>query len=183
MKEIEVKILEINVTNLEKKLFSLNANLVFSDVLEAVYFNLPSNFPNAQNMTIRIRKEGNINVLTLKTAKEQVDNIKIREEIETEFENFENLYKILTTLGLTERLHIKKYRKIYELNNEVKFMIDIHLDDLSYIPPLLEIEVKDVSLIEKYVQLLDFNMEQCCNFNVFELINYYSTKIHKEKDI
>lgn len=178
MKEIEVKILNIDVKDIEQKLTNLGADIIFSDTLEAIYFNLPECLPNGTSITIRLRKEGTDNILTMKTAKEQIDNIKIREETEVEFDNFENMHKILNTIGLTERLHIKKYRNVYHLkNDDVKFMIDIHLDKFANIPPLLEIEVKDTNLIQKYVNLLGYNMENCCNFNVFELIEYYKNKI------
>lgn len=178
MKEIEVKILNIDVKDIEQKLNNLGADLIFSDTLEALYFNLPEYLPNGTSITIRLRKEGSNNVLTMKTAKEQLNNIKIREETEVEFDNFKNMHKILKTIGLSERLHIKKYRKIYHLkSDDVKFMIDIHLDEFSHIPPLLEIEVRETNLIQKYVNLLGYTMENCCNFNVFELIEFYKNKL------
>lgn len=177
MKEIEVKILEIDTKEFEIKLLNKGAILIFDDIIEGVYLNFPDFYSAKENKTLRIRKEGSETFLTMKEAVYPITNYKIREEIETKVEDFEAILNIFQRLGFSERIHIKKHRKTYELNNEAKFVIDTHLEDYDFIPPFVEIEVNKEELLDKYLNIVEIPKVKTVNYNVFEVIDYYKQKL------
>jgi len=65
--EIEVKVLEINRLEVEKRLSVLGANKVFDGKIHALYYDLPDRRLRTDGLTLRLRMEGAKAVLTLKT--------------------------------------------------------------------------------------------------------------------
>ena len=164
MKEIEVKILEINKTQIERKLKSLGAKKVFDGDVYAIYF-------KNKNNTIRLRKKGNKSYLTVK-LKLRSKKAKVREEHEIEVSDFEITKKILELLGLKKYINQKKHRTSYKIKDTI-FEIDKYSGKYSRIPAFLEIEGKKVNEIYKYAKLLGFKEEQCKPWTGKDLIEYY----------
>jgi len=174
MEEIEVKILDINRKELEKKLISLGAKKIFEGEIYASFFDYKDNSIRKKNNTMRLRKEGNKTVLTYKKPVKH-ESIKIRKEYETEVSDFKTAKKILESLGLKEWKILKKRRISYKLNN-VRFEFDKHIDQYSYVPEFLEIEAKSIEDIYKYAKLLGYKEEDCKPWTIMNLEKYYSKK-------
>ena len=103
-KEIEVKILNIDLGDMENKLIELNAKLISEEEQRNIIFDAKE-FPNSlsPNTYLRIRKTKNllINKIEIKlTLKENTGNEKIRENIETttKIDNIESMIYILENL-------------------------------------------------------------------------------------
>ncbi|MBN2458045.1 CYTH domain-containing protein [Candidatus Woesearchaeota archaeon] len=175
MKEIEVKILDINRKEVVEKLISLGAKKIFDGEIYALFFDFPDktgkkNTDNPERnskKTIRLRKMGDKVFLTIKEPIEH-DAVKIREEHEVEVSDFEKTRKILESLGLSEWLTMKKHRTSY-LVEDVHFELDKHHDQYEYVPEFLEIEARDIDTLYRYVELLGFKREDCKPWTILDI--------------
>lgn len=174
MKEIEVKILEVNRKEVEDKLISLGAKKVFDDEMHAIIFDFPDRPMKKNNELIRLRKEGKETTLTFKKPIPH-EEIKVKEEFEVKVSDFEETKKILESLGLTTWFDVKKTRVSYVLDDS-HFEFDKYLEDYNFIPEFLEIEVKNEEDLYKQVEMLGFNKEDCVPWVFPELIDYYQKK-------
>jgi len=174
MKEIEVKILEIDRSRLEGKLISLGARKVFDDEIHALYYDFPDNAIRSKGCTLRLRREGTKSVFTLKKDFESTE-AKIREEQEIEVSDFTGMKHLLETLGMNAWLDIKKHRTSYELRG-VRFELDAYHDAYGYIPQFLEIEGRDIETIYAYAELLGFSKNDCKPWDILQVAAYYSSR-------
>jgi len=169
--EIEVKVLEINRTDIEARLGTLGAKKVFDGTIHALYFDLPDRRLKRSGLTLRIRTEGRKAVLTLKV---DVPNAaaKEREELQTEISDFTVMRQILETMGFSSWLVMKKHRTSYVLP-DAHVEIDRYEDDFSYIPEFLEIEGSDTPAVYRVAEALGFRTEDCKPWDAVELAAYY----------
>lgn len=168
MKEIEVKILNVDKKAIEKKLISMGAKKVFEGDIHAIFFDFADQSIRKNKRTIRLRREGEKNVLTFKEPVPH-NNLKIRQEYETEVEDFNMTKKILENIGLFEWLSLKKRRTSYKLT-DARFEFDKHHDQYDFVPEFLEIESKDIRTVYKYVKLLGFKKEDCKPWTILDIV-------------
>src|SRR3989338_4016511 len=148
MQEIEIKILEINRKDIEKKLLALGAVKKFDGIIQALYFDYP---------------DGSIN------------KVKNCEELEVSVSDFEVMKQILEAMGVKQWLSMKKQRTSYSLDG-THFEFDRYVDEYDYIPEFVEIEAKDIETLYKVVEILGFQKEDCKPWGVLKLIKHYSQK-------
>ena len=174
MKEIEVKILDIDRKNVEDKIISLGAKKRFDGEMFSIFFDFKDkSLSNAKNM-LRLRKEGSRLTVGFKEFV-MSDEAKVRMEYEVEISNMEMMETIFRSLGLSEWLRLKKHRVTYDLDG-VHFMIDKYFDEYAFIPDFLEIESEDLEQLYKHVNLLGFRKEDCKPWNALELAAHYSNQ-------
>jgi adenylate cyclase, class 2 len=171
-KEIEVKILGIERSAIEKKLIALGAVKIFDDEITAFYYDFPDKSIRRRAETLRLREEGMKSVLTLKKDFGSTA-AKIREEHEVEVSDFEKMKYLLENIGLRTWAEMKKHRTSYELG-EVHFEIDTYQDALGYIPVFLEIEGSDIDTVYAYAELLGFSKDDCRPWDIIQVSAYYS---------
>ena len=171
-KEIEIKILGIDRSSLVERLISLGAEKVFDDEIHALYYDFPDNSIRRKGCTLRLRREGEKSVFTLKKDLESTE-AKIREEHEIEVSDFAGMKRLLETLGMNAWLDMKKHRTSYKLKG-VRFEIDAYHDAYSYIPQFLEIEGHDIETIYAYAELLGFKKNDCKPWDILQVAAYYS---------
>lgn len=174
MLEIEVKILNINRKEIEKKLASLGAKKVFDGEITASFFDFLDKSIRNNKQAVRLRKVGDQAFLTTKTPVSNKHGIKIQEELEIEVINFSRTKEILETLGLLEWMSIKKSRISYLLNN-IHFEFDKYHEQYEFIPEFLEIETKDTKAIFQYVELLGFKRQDCKPWTLLDLVKHFSS--------
>jgi len=174
MKEIEAKILEINRTEVEKKLVSLGGKKVFEGIIDAHSYDYPDRTIMKSKSSFRIRKENQRVVITFKKF---ISNkgVKKRNEFEVEVSDFEIAKKIIEALGLKEWKHIRKKRTSYRLEG-TRFEMDKYIGKLSFVPEFLEIEAKDAKTIYKQAAVLGFQKSDCKPWTTSQVIDYYSKK-------
>ena len=173
MKEIEVKILDIERVSLESRLTTLGAELRFDDEIDALFFDTPGGLIGGARNLLRLRREGTKVVLTFK---EYVANgkAKVRQEYETVVADFDAMSAILKHLGLHPVLTVRKHRTTYELPG-ARFSFDRHTGELAYIPEFLEIEADSAKLLDENVARLEFKASDCRPWGLPELIAHYSS--------
>jgi len=169
--EIEVKVLEINRLEVEKRLSVLGANKVFDGKIHALYYDLPDRRLRTDGLTLRLRMEGAKAVLTLKT---DIANAaaKERQEFETEISDFEVMRQMLETLGFSAWLEMKKHRTSYE-RPAGHVEIDRYEDNFGFIPEFLEIEGRDMHSVYLIAKALGFRKQDCRPWDAVELASFY----------
>lgn len=172
MKEVEVKILNVSHKNLEPKLLKLGAKKLFDKEFDVIYFDNPKGDLKRLNETLRLRKEGDVSILTYKKRIPN-ESVKIADETEIEVSDFKITRDLILKLGFQESGKQKKRRISYKLNN-IKLEFDIFHEPYEFVPEFLEIESDNIEDIYKYANLLGFTKEDCKPWNVKELIRYYS---------
>jgi adenylate cyclase class 2 len=170
MKEIEVKILNVNKKEVEKRLLELGAEKNFNDNIDAIYYDIEQPNENDKKTSLRLRQKGDIVEFTYK-HRTKTKKIKIADEYEVKVSDFEEMKKILKALGYKITKNIKKHRTAYNIDN-----IHFELDTYPGEPTLLEIEAPTTKQVEKYVKLLGYDMKVAKGWSFIEVLEYYKNK-------
>lgn len=176
MQEIEAKVLEIDPAAIIQKLVALGAAFDFEDEFFAIYFDDAAARLGAAQQVLRIRKEGADVRLTFKAPHADTQaGIRSREELELPIGDFEMMRVILQRLGYVEYLKMRKIRTQYTLNG-THVVIDTHIDELSFIPPYLEIESPSHDDLFHTADLLGIRRDQLIDWNAARVMEYYRGK-------
>ena len=170
MKEIEVKILDIDLEEIRKKLLDLGAEKIFDGEIHATAFDFPDQRLKEEDSFVRVRKVGDHVEFCFK-GKNESSQFKLREEIEVNVSGFKDTITILERIGLKKFHEGKKHRESYKLE-DVRFEID----SWENIPAFLEIEAKTEEKVIEYVKKLGFTMEQTNNWGFSEIEKHYQEK-------
>jgi adenylate cyclase class 2 len=175
MKEIEVKILDIDRQVVESRLKELGARLTFEDEISALFFDSPGGLIAGARNLLRLRREGSRVKLTFKEYVPS-DTVKVRQEYETEVADFKAMQAILQHLGLHPVLSVRKHRTTYDLPG-ARFSFDRHVGKLDYIPEFLEIEADSAEALARSVALLGFATRDCRAWGLPELVAHYTSPV------
>ena len=186
MKEIEVKILDIDRPAVEARLVELGAELCFDGLLTALFFDFPDGRLGATGSLLRLRREGDRTVLTLKRSMSGRE-AKVREETEVEASCFDTCRQILLALGMRESSRILKYRTGYRLNRReglavsgrerpASIVIDRYIGSLAHIPEFLEIEAGTVAEVRSIAARLGFPADALRPWGMGQLFAHYEAK-------
>lgn len=174
MNEIEVKIIDIDRNEVEKKLIALGAKKSSEREVKTLFFDFNDYSLKKDNSLIRLRNEEGVCTLTFKKLIDS-SKAKVADEYDIIVSDMTNAKHILKSIGLFMYTKTRKFRISYKLD-EVKFEIDNYLDEYDYIPEFLEIEANSIDILHKYAKLLGFTVEECKPWSTLDLINYYSKK-------
>lgn len=173
MKEIEAKVLDIDVADLRSRLDRLGATLEFEEEFFAIYYDDPQGSLAQRQQVLRVRREGPDIRLTFKAPHPETEGgIRTREEIELPIGDFETMRTVLQRLGYEEYLKMRKVRTQYSLDG-VHVVIDRHIDDLAYIPPYLEIEAPSHAALRETAGRLGIAQERLIDWNAAKVMAHY----------
>ena len=172
--EYEITVLDIDVSEIEKKLESIGA------VKQGEYFqkrNLYNFHEEYRGRFIRLRTNGEKTTLTIKdkSAKKEIGSVK---ELEIEVSSFEKANEILELLGYEHSTYQENKRIIYKLGH-----IEFDIDTWPMIPTYLEIEGKNKEDVEKMIKILDIDEEKLSLDKVSEIYEKYGIDIHQYKEL
>lgn len=172
--EYEITVLDIDVSEIEKKLESIGA------IKQGEYFqkrNLYNFHEEYRGRFIRLRTNGEKTTLTIKdkSAKKEIGSVK---ELEIEVSNFEKTNEILELLGYEHSTYQENKRIIYKLGH-----IEFDIDTWPMIPTYLEIEGKNKEDVEKMIKILDIDEEKLSLDKVSEIYKKYGIDIHQYKEL
>ncbi len=170
MKEIEVKILEINKDEVIKKLEKLGAEKILEETQKAEIYDYSDKGLTKKGHTLRVRQEGSRTEFTLKKDVSR-GFAKVKKEFNVEVNDPKVLGGILKELGLSKIKSYAKQRISYKFG-EVRF----DLDKVEGIPMYLEIEAPNEILIKKYVKVLGFSEKEAKNWTGEEVFKHYNKK-------
>ena len=125
--EIKIKIESTGIKDFRENIFENNFRLISPRYLEQnIVFDTPDKKMKTNNFLLRLRKKGDKNTVTFKRpVKKSLSSAyyKIREEIEVEVLDFENMRKIFTGLGYEPVFIYEKYREVFQ-KGDVRLMLD-----------------------------------------------------------
>ena len=174
MREVEVKILDIDREALIKKLVELGAERVFDGEMRDVYYDYDHGGIGDNGGLVRLRQQGDSVMLVFKTKKE-LGEAKVREEHETPVGSFEDAEKILSHLGLKPCEERHKNRTSY-VKGEVHYEFDKYLGEDSFVPEFLEIEAPNEEMLFAAVEELGFRKEDTKPWSTADVVEYYESK-------
>lgn len=157
MLEKEIKILEINVEEVIKKLEWFSAEKTFEWFIHDVYYDFPAN-PNLKmeknNRMFRVRKKWEDHIYTIKRKRKAIgkaEKLTAKDEHETEITDVESFSRVLEKYGMQKTREKKKHRISYRLHG-----IEFDIDKYEDIPALLEIEAnrrEEMDILIKKLEL------------------------------
>jgi len=148
MIEKEIKILDINQKEIQKRLKALGAELTFSGTIVDNYYTFPLDSKESLKESIRIRNKWGVFHITFK-KKCNAKKIKKCREYEVAIIKPDSVHAILETHGLQQTRQKQKYRYSYMIG-KCHFDIDLY----PWLPPLLEIEWPSKKAIYTWVDTL-----------------------------
>jgi predicted adenylyl cyclase CyaB len=163
MLEKEIKILDVDVEKLQKKLEELWAKKTFEWYIHDIYYDFPDDGKHkmeANKRIFRVRKKWDIHMYTIKRKRTDKNEwwekwVKVADEWEREITDVDSFTKVLEKYGMKAIREKKKYRISYALD-WIEFDIDDYFwqEDRSLIPPLLEIEASSKDEIKNWIKKL-----------------------------
>jgi adenylate cyclase class 2 len=173
MRELETRIVDIDVDDIREKLLSLGGKKVKSeDQVNEIYdfedgrLLSAKGYARIRTVTDRLSNK-EITFMTTKKMLSQ-DTFKVMEENETIVEDGEMAKKIFKSLGLVLQESISKYRESYKLNDS---LIEIDINDKSFCPfPYLEIETSSEEKLEEILKLLGYTLADTTSKTIYEIL-------------
>lgn len=173
MREREVKVLNIDKEEIEKKLIGMGAALVKDEDQINYRFDTEDGFlKKAYKGYLRIRiTKNNLSgetksTMTFKRSIKR-DSLRVNEEIDTDLSDWESASNIIELLGYKRKNPGYKHRRSYMYEN-IMFEIDTW-DEKTYSKPYLEIEVASDEELEKAIKLLNLDRSQITTKAIDEL--------------
>lgn len=169
MKEIEVKVIEINKEDVEKKLANFKAKKIGEWDIETILFDTSEKELEKKKNLLRLRKKGKV-YLTFK-GKEKKKLARVAEELEIEVSDFETTKRLLERIGFVSKNFRPKHRVSYKIKNSL-----IEIDDYFDIPLFLEIESPNEEELKEIIKMFGFEKEKIKTWNGFDLLKHYGKK-------
>ena len=165
MKEVEVKIRNINKEEIIQKITEFGAQKIFTGRVIDYRFDTPERDLSRQGKALRIRQKGKYIYLNLKGKKKSVENVTGRDEIGVKISNFKVMQRILNELGYIKIFELNKYRTEYR-TEEMTFDIDEYVG----LEPILEIESNSYDKVNDYVKKLGIREEDIGRVYIREIL-------------
>lgn len=167
MKEIELKILEVDAGTVLRRLGELGARKVFDGPVTASYFDFADGRIAREDSIVRLRKKGDQAEFAFKRTLAKTES-RIMDEFEVCVDDFESARQILLALGLREFYRLAKHRASYLLDGT-----HFELDTYEGLPTFLEIESPTVESLKQWVIKLGFALEVAKPWSVKDVLRHY----------
>lgn len=159
MQEFEIKFLEVDVPELEKKLLEIGAKKTSEYDYSRIIFDYPESDMYKRGGWIRLRTDGKEATLTYKESiKEKLDDGNMKnvgmKEIEIVVDDYERTNELLKAIGLVKKVE-EKNKRIRYAKGDVTFDIDFW----PFIAPYLEIESSSFEKVKNAANELGFDPE------------------------
>ncbi len=165
MKEVEVKIRNINKEEIIKKISEFGAQKIFTGRVIDYRFDTPERDLSRQGKALRIRQKGKYIYLNLKGKKKSVENVTGRDEIGVKISNFKTMQRILSELGYIKIFELNKYRTEYRMDD-----MTFDIDEYVGLDPILEIESNSYDKVNDYVKKLEIREEDIGRVYIREIL-------------
>lgn len=177
MKELETRIIKIDVAACRNILINNNAKRVKSenqinDIYDFEDGRLLNNKGYARIRTIDdLINNKRIIYMTTKSLISQ-DTFKVMEENEVIVDNKVAAENIFTSLGLALVRSVTRYRESFELEDG---LVEIDINDKNFCPfPYIEIETDSEEKLERIVKLLGYSLADTTSKTIYDLIEEHN---------
>ena len=171
--EYEVRVLEIDAEEMEKKLEEVNAKFEWEHLQKRYVYDF---IPKEDKKWIRLRTNGDKTTLTIKNI--TTSKIDGTQELEVEVDNFERTNLILKELGYIPKGYQENKRRQYTLNG-----VEIDIDSWPNIPTYLEIEGPSEEDVYYTLDLLGIEKEKTTTKDVDRIYLDYGYNLSEIKDL
>ena len=177
--EYEVRVLEINVEGIEKKLEELGAVFCWDHLQRRYVYDF---IPKIDGKWIRLRTNGDKTTLTIKNiVSSTIDGT---QELEIIVDDFEKTNLILNELGFVAKGYQENRRRQYVLN-----WVEIDIDSWPMIPTYLEIEGKSEEDVYLVLEKLGISKDTATSRDVegiyldygYDIKTIYDLKLEEER--
>jgi adenylate cyclase, class 2 len=167
MLELEVKILNVDVKQMQNRLKQLRAKKLFEGPVRSVFFDTQKGELKRSGTLLRLRRKKDRSILTLKRRRAD-KTVKAAEEYESGIDRYDEVQAILERLGYVAYKSDSKHRISYRLKRSL-VEIDIRKD----VPPYIEIESPTRREVKEIVMLLGYTMDETRPWSTGELLKSY----------
>ena len=170
MKEIEVKILNIDKDKIVKQLIALGGIKTFDGQIKARFYS------NEQGKRLRLRQMKTLHpksfsyVLNYKD-RGNAEGMMVNEEHEVAVSDYIGMVAILESIGFKQYKTSEKTRISYKIDDIV-----FDIDTYDGIPSLLEVESSSQTSVKRGVSLLGYSMKDTVIISEQQLKNQYGLK-------
>ena len=173
MKEVEIKILDVDPIVVKEKLAALGAPCTHERrPIETWLFDNANSDMRGNNQVLRVRRNGEMIEMGFKGRREDNTDFKIVEEVEYEISDATAATRLLEHLGYTPTLHHTKYRTTYTHGSTL-----VEIEECPGVPPYLEIEGTEEA-IRTTVADLGYIWEDTTNIGGVAVYTHYGLDIH-----
>ena len=159
MHEIETKVLEIDVDNIEEKLRNLGAKKISDTLLTVDLLRSVGTKNGEDKWFLRVRSYNKEKVeVTWKAISEHIGVSRKHKEINFEIEDHDKMVDLFCEIGLEKYAHQEKKRISWKLEN-TQFDIDIY----PCMIPFVEIESDSVESIDDFIKKLNLENHETWN--------------------
>ena len=165
MKEVEIKVKNINKRRVINTIEKLGAQKVFAGKVEDFRYDTQSRKLSKQGKVLRVRQRGEHTFLNVKGKKTSKEGIVKREEISVKVSDIKIIRSLLKELGYSMIFSLKKHRIEYKLED-----ITFDIDEYPGMSPILEIESDNHPSVERYLKILNIKEEDIGRVYIRELL-------------
>lgn len=177
--EYEVRVLEIDVLEVEKKLKELGADFSWDCLQKRYVYDF---IPKVDGKWIRLRTNGDKTTLTIKNVVSST--IDGTQELEIVVDDFEKTNLLLNELGFVAKGYQENRRRQYILDG-----VEIDIDSWPLIPTYLEIEGKSEQEVYQVLEKLGISRDSATSRDVegiyldygYDLEKIYDLKLEEER--
>ena len=167
--EYEVKILNIDIEFIKKKLTDLEAGSIWVFNFKRHVYDFS---PIDKNKWVRLRTDGTKTSLTIKEI--STDAIDGTHEIEVDVSDFETTHSMLEELWYNSKSYQENMRESYLLN-----WVNIEIDSWPKIPSYIEIEWNSEDEILEIVKKLWYTREDTTSINTKKVYELYGLNLEE----
>lgn len=177
--EYEVRVLEVNVDELKKRLEELGATLQWDLIQKRYVYDF---IPKVEGKWIRLRTNGDKTTLTIKNiVSSEIDGT---QELEIEVDDFDKCNLVLKELGYEPKGYQENRRCQYSLNG-----VEIDIDYWPLIPTYLEVEGPSEEAVYNIISALNILLEDTTSKDInniyldygFNLNEIYELKLEEDR--
>ena len=175
-KELETRIIDIDVDSMREKLKSLGAKMIKSENQINDIYDFEDERLLKDKGYARIRTVNdliNSKKIIFMTTKKMLSQGRFKEMEENEVivDNKTMAEGIFKSLGLKLHQSIKKYRESYEI---LDGLVEIDINDKEFCPfPYIEIETSSEESLQNILDLIGYTMEDTTSKTIYQLIDEY----------
>lgn len=172
--EYELRVLEINVEEIKKKLEKLGAKKIASRNMRRFVYELPVDGEKVKHKWIRLRDQGDKITLTIKEiTSNAIDGTK---ELEITVDDFDKTNALLKLAGFKATAYQENKRESYSLDG-----VDVEIDTWPRIPSYLEVEGPSEEKVLETLKKLGFSKEETTAINNIDIYKKYGFEIQNIK--
>lgn len=174
-RDIEVKVLDIDVRNIEEKLLSLGARKVFDRVItRTLIFDHPILRLRNVGKVLRLRQVGNKVYLSIKAGLEHSPTSPFQkvQDSELEINDFMQGFQMFEGLGFVAFRYQEKLRTGFTAQGGIR----IEIDEYPKIPAYLEIEGFNEKDVESFLEKIGYKLSDSVKISATEVLRHYGMK-------